>query len=182
MTRAKRVAQFGKVAILSAALLFTGGMGLPFQQGDILDTAKLFDEHRDVFERIRQHYPGPFPEVRRIPAFEEVDNRPEDIAFLESLQRSIPAEILILYSRHDDGSDVIEVVVGTHGLAVSGSVVSLIYFESFSREYLVEERIEVFDTCEDQVLAWIEKTAREGPYADAYCRLDEHWYAYQSIT
>jgi hypothetical protein len=182
MMRREWLGYAGRVVILAAGMLVVCGMGSFYEQRDILDAAELFEENRSIFENIRQHYPGPFTEVRRIPAFEEADNRAEDIAFLEGLQRSIPVEILELYSWGKAGHDMIQVVVGTYGLAVSGSVVSLISFESFSREDVVEGRIEVFDKCDDRVLAWLDHTARTDPYADAYCRIDEHWYAYQSIT
>jgi hypothetical protein len=167
---------------LPVLLIFISGCDLLFPQRDILDAARLYEENSKLFNRIRLHYPGPFTEARRVPAFNDADNRPDDIAFLNELQQSIPAEILQLYSFEREGTDGIEVVIGRYGISVSGSIVSLRYFENFIREEVVENGVEVFDSCDQAALVWLQQTARNGPYAVAYCRLSDHWYAYQHIT
>lgn len=154
----------------------------PFgEQLDVVDAARLYEENLEVFERIRARYPGPFDGWRRIPAFEESENRPEDIAFLEEIQRSLPVEILSLHPWGPGGSDVIEVVVGTYGIAVSGSVVSIKYYESFDRDSIVQRGVEVFDQCDERSINWLDMANKIG-YADVYCRLTDNWYAYQSVT
>ncbi|MFZ2102843.1 MAG: hypothetical protein WAU86_19990 [Oricola sp.] len=172
----------GGIVLPTAVLMSLGGCDLMFPQRDILDAARLYEENPKAFNRIRLQYPGPFTEPKRVPEFDDVDNEPGDVAFLEELRQSIPAEILVFYSWGKGGPDVIRVVVGTYGIAVSGSVVAVAYFERFPRDEIVQKGVEVFDKCDERALAWLEKTARQGPYADVYCRLDEHWYAYQSIT
>jgi hypothetical protein len=171
----------GSLVLSFAFLMLLGGCDLLFPQRDILDAARLYEKNPRAFERIRKHYPGPFTEVRRIPSFEDVDNRPEDIAFLKEIQGSVPAEVLDLYSWGDGGPDVIRVVVGAYGLAVSGSFVAVIYFENFVREDFVQTGVEVFDNCDERSLSWL-KTAQVIGFADVYCRINDHWYAYQSVT
>ncbi|WP_193368488.1 hypothetical protein [Pelagibius marinus] len=181
MRRAEWFRRVGGGVILTACLTLVGGWSLFSQQRDILDAARLYGENQQVFEGIRKHYPGSFTEVRRIPEFDEAATRPENTAFLEKLRRSVPVEIVILTTLFRDGSDVIKVIIETYGLAVSGGVVGLVYFEHFVRGEVVEKGVEVFDSCDERALGWLE-TARERGYADVYCRINDHWYAYQSIT
>lgn len=151
------------------------------RQRDILDAARIYKEAPEAFERVREMFPGPFTDARRIPAFDEADNRPKDIKFLKDLKRSIPAEIIQVYTWGEDGPDVIRVVVGAYGIAVSGSTVALVYFEDFPGESMVQQGVDVFDSCDAQALQALQQAGEIG-HADVYCRINANWYAYQSVT
>jgi hypothetical protein len=170
-----------KFCVVTAVLLLLGACDLLFPQIEILVAARTFEENQEAFERIRERFSGPLTEHRRIPAFDKADDRPEDMEFLAELQQSIPVESINLGPFGKGGPDSIRVVVGTSGISVSGSLVAVVFFENFERERIVQRGVEVFDTCDDRALEWLE-TAREIGFANVYCRLNDNWYAYQSIT
>jgi hypothetical protein len=169
------------LCVVLAALSLIGACDLFEEQIDVLDAAQIYEENPEAFERVRERFPGPFTEARRIPAFDDADNRLEDISFLEDLKETIPVEVLQLGTWGEGGPDVMRVVVGTDGLSVSGSLVSLIFFESFKLEEILGRGVEVFDKCDSRALDWLQMANKIG-FADVYCRLDDNWYAYQAIT
>src|SRR3546814_4879122 len=102
--------RIAKFCVVPAVLSIIGACDLLGEQIDVLDAARIYDENPEAFERVRQQFPGPFAEAHRIPAFDDADNRPENIKFLEDLQQSIPVEILQFYTWGEGGPDVIKVV------------------------------------------------------------------------
>lgn len=151
------------------------------EQINILDAARIYEENPGAFVRVRENFPGPFIDPRRIPAFDPEDDRPEDVRFLEDLQQSIPVETIYLFTRGKGRPDNIEVVLGTYGLSVSGSLVSVIFFENFVREQIVGPGVEVFDECNERALEWL-RMNRGNKFTIAYCRLNDNWYAFQDDT
>lgn len=169
------------LVLLSAMFALTSACRPFGSQLDIHDAARIYAENPEVFHRIRQQFPGPLDEARRIPAFESSEDKAEEIAFLEELKESIPVEILQVYRYRPDGPDAIDVVLGRYGLAVSGKVVGLIFFEDAVPEALSGSGIKVFDDCDERATRWL-RDSHKRSFSDAYCRVDDNWYAYEHIT
>jgi len=173
--------QIVRLGIVLAATVLLSACDLFGEQLDVLDAARIYKENPEVFERVRAQYPGPLTEPRRIPAFEETKNRPEDIAFLEDLRESIPVELLQVSTWGEGGPDVIRVVMGAYGLAVSGSTVGVIYFENFERKNFEQPGMAVFESCDSRAQAWLQAEHKTS-FFHVYCRLTDNWYAYEHVT
>lgn len=159
-------------------LLFAVAACDPFETRlDILDAAEIYSQNIEAFERVRRHYPGPYVQSVRIPEFDLEESRAEDLAFLEEIQKELPVETIKLY-RQNSESDVIDMVLGTYGLSVSGRTVGVAFFEAFSQVDANSNQYVVFESCNKNVLDWFKNNTNPGMDV-AYCQLENNWFAYQ---
>ncbi len=171
-------------AILGFATLccafMAAGCGSGGDDPNILDAAAIYEANSKVFASIRISYPGPFREFTRIPARNPANETRKDNAFIKQLRKDFPVEFIDFLPLADTGKDEIDVVIKRYGIDARWTVVSLVYSEIPLPPPGKGSNAALFDTCDERALEWFEKDHDTG-IISAFCKINEYWYAYQSI-
>ncbi|MEZ5893566.1 MAG: hypothetical protein R3C58_10575 [Parvularculaceae bacterium] len=147
---------------------------------DILDAAEIFANHQGTLATIRAAYPGPYTDFERIPARNPADDDAMDRAFLKILREEMPVEFIDFFPIGDSGKDEIDVVLWRELDGDRWRTVSLIWFGMPMT--LAEDRaggMRAFETCGPEVKAWL--AGHDGEPVAAFCKLNDHWQAYQRV-
>ncbi len=165
-------------AAIAAALLAACGREAPGHT--LLDAAALYDANEGLFQSVRAAYPGPYESFTRIPARNPADADRMDEDFLTFLRESIPVEFIDFFPIGDTGKDEIDVVLWRYRSGDHWNTVSLIYFSEPMIFANAAENMRAFDECGEAAFHWLEenKTARD---VSAFCRINDHWQAFQRI-
>lgn len=162
------------------ALFLAGCGGEPETRHDILDAAAIYADHRGALSTIRAAYPGPYADFNRIPARDPAAEEAADRDFLAHLRQDFPIVHIDFFPIADTGHDEINVVLWRENDGRKWRTVSLVYFSMPMELAAGGERMTSFDRCDDRAAAWVEQAAASGS-ASVFCRLDDHWQAYQKV-
>ena len=154
------------------------GKGDP--QPNILDAAAVFEANKAVLGSIRAAYPGPYSEFDRMPARDPADDNDMDRAFLSVLREDIPVEFIDFFPIGDTGKDEIDVVLWRYQSGDNWNTVNLIYFSTPMTLSGEHQHMRAFDICDESAVAWLQEKSTEGS-ASVFCRLDDHWQAFQRV-
>ena len=147
---------------------------------NILDAAFVYDSNRAVLASIRAAYPGPFTDFERIPARNPADDNPMDRDFLKTLREDIPVEFIDFFPIGETGKDEIDVVLWRYQAKGHWNTVNLIYFSMAMTLSDEHDHMRAFDACDERAVDWLKEKSAEGP-ASVFCRLDDHWQAFQRV-
>lgn len=167
------------VAALSAAL-FATGCGREAPGHTLLDAAAVYNAHEGLFRSIRAAYPGPYENFTRIPARDPARADPMDNDFLSFLRDDIPVEFIDFFPIGDTGKDEIDVVLWRYQSGDHWNTVSLVYFSEPMVFAKADNDVRAFDKCGDEALSWLE-TRKDNGDVSAFCRINDHWQAFQRV-
>ncbi len=166
-------------AVIGVALLATA-CGNSTSAPDIVDAAALFEANEGALLSVRAAYPGPYLDFRRLPARNPADATKVDKAFLDYLRQEFPLEFIDFFPIGVTGEDEINVVLWRYEANNQWNTVSLVYFSEPMTFAEGPESVRSFDTCDDEVRAWLKSHDSDTDTA-AFCQINEHWRAYQRI-
>lgn len=165
------------VCCLAAAVV---GCSADTEKLNILDAAEIYQTNPLLFATVRGDYPGPFTEFTRIPARDPAKQTRRDDAFIKSLRKQFPVEFIDFLPLSDTSKDEIDVVLKRYNHGDDYIVVSLVYSEIELPPPSEKPNIALFDQCDERALEWFEKDHDDG-LVSAFCRINQFWYAYQSV-
>jgi hypothetical protein len=171
---------FLRLAALTAALL-TAGCGSGGEDPNILDAAAIYEANSAALASIRENYPGPFRDFARVPARNPANETREDKMFIKQLRKDFPVEFIDFLPMGETGKDEIDVVIKRYGADAIWTVVSLVYTEIPLPSPEEGSNVALFDKCDQRSLEWLEMDHDPG-VVSAFCRINEYWYAYQSVN
>lgn len=146
----------------------------------VLDAASIYEDNQAAFASIRAAYPGPFTGFDRLPARDPADETQAGKIFIANLRDDFPLEYIDFFPLGDTGKDEIDVILARYGLSAEWTIVSLVYSEITLPEPDPEKKVGLFDACDQRSLDWLAETVDEDGAA-VFCKLNEYWYAYQSV-
>ncbi len=168
------------LAALSNAVLIagcdTGDKGL-----NILDAAAVYEANPEAFASIRENYPGPYRDFMRVPARDPAKQTRQDTIFFKKLRKHFPVEFIDFFPLAGSGRDEIDVVLERYGANTSWTVISLVYSELSLPPAEDDPNVALFDKCDQRALEWLEANDATGPISVS-CRINDYWYAYQSVN
>ncbi|WP_428407249.1 hypothetical protein [Hyphococcus sp.] len=167
------------VAAIAAALL-AAACGRDAPGHTLLDAASLYDANEGLLQSVRAAYPGPYQDFTRIPARDPAKADPMDADFLEFLRADIPVEFIDFFPIGDTGKDEIDVVLWRYQSGDHWNTVSLVYFSEPMIFAQAAENMRAFDECGDAAFHWLEENKGAGDVS-AFCRINDHWQAFQRI-
>lgn len=147
---------------------------------DILDAAALYEVNQNTFDGIRDYYPGPYNGFSRVPARDPAKETRKGKQLIEKLRASFSVEFIDFFPMGDTGKDEMNVMLKRYGSSAKWTIVSLIYAEVPLPPPTPGAGIALFDACDTRALEWFEQDHGEIS-ASAFCRINEHWYAYQKV-
>jgi len=168
------------LAALSNAVLIagcdTGDTGM-----NILDAAAIYEANPEAFASIRENYPGPYRGFTRVPARDPAKQTRQDTIFIKKLRKHFPVEFIDFLPLADTGKDEIDVVIDRYGANTSWTVISLVYSELSLPPADDDPNVALFDKCDQRSLEWLEMNVASGRISVS-CRINDYWYAYQSVN
>ena len=144
-----------------------------------LDAANIYAENKNTIWSIRDRFSGPFQTFQRIPARDPSKATNEEKTLFASLKRNFPIEYLELYATNSDSLDEIDIILAHFDDDEKWNVTRLVYLQSPLPPPPPGSGIAIFDRCDQRASAWLKQN--NGGKSTVFCKLDDHWYANQSV-
>lgn len=146
----------------------------------ILDAAALYETNQNTFDGIRDYYPGPYNGFSRVPARDPAKETRKGKQLIEKLRASFSVEFIDFFPMGDTGKDEMNIMLKRYGSSAKWTIISLVYAEVPLPPPTPGAGIALFDACDSRALGWFEQDHGEIS-ASAFCRINDHWYAYQKV-
>jgi hypothetical protein len=168
------------LATLFGALM-TAGCDTGDKGRNILDAAAIYEANPETFASIRRKYPGPYRDFVRVPARDPGKATREGTLFIKQLRKNFPVEFVDFFPLAGTGNDEIDVVIERYGANTSWTVISLVYSELQLTPADDQPNMALFDKCDHRSLDWLEAHRGTGRISVS-CRINDYWYAFQSVN
>ncbi|GJL96036.1 MAG: hypothetical protein DHS20C05_24410 [Hyphococcus sp.] len=150
----------------------------------ILDAAALYEAQPEVFTSVRDRYPGPFSDFSRVPHRDPSKETRHEKEFLKELRQNIPVEFIDFFPMGETGRDEIDIIIKRYGLNNSDwTEVKIVYVGIPLPQPEEGTGLAVFNACDARALEWFEQEHEAAlTRISAFCRINDYWYAYQSVS
>lgn len=150
--------RFG-IGLLAGACLFASAC--TDRSFDLLDAAKVYEQYEESFGR----------------AISQLSDGASESDVQSELRQQFPVRQVTVANGQDGEIDQVAFALKFYGLSASGRAVGLIYMPVYERDYLGVWTEEVFENCTQDALDALHDPDRE--LSAVYCRINEHWLAFQ---